>query len=153
SATLTTSGLSLPTGFALVGSFPSTILSWASASFMVQLSSTAVGPQFGQVTFRTNDPNVPTFGFNVSGMVSGIPPAGAPRIQLSGPALATGLGSGPLAIDQAAVLTDSTPGGFGGGSLTASMASGRTADDRLSILNQGSGPGQIGVAGSGVYYG
>ena len=33
------------------------------------------------------------------------------------------------------------------------MASGGTADDRLSILEQGSGAGQIGFDGSGVYYG
>ena len=33
------------------------------------------------------------------------------------------------------------------------MASGGTADDRLSILNQGNGPGQIGFDGSNIYYG
>jgi len=153
SAPLVTSGLSLPPGFALVGSFPATIPAGASARFMVQLSSTAVGPQFGQITFQTNDPGAPTFGFNVSGLVSGTPPAGAPRIGLSGPALATGLGTPPNVLDPGATLTDSSPQGFNGGSLTASLASGGTADDRLSILNQGTGAGQVGFDGSGVYYG
>jgi hypothetical protein len=153
SAPLTTSGLSLPPGYALAGSFPASIPAGGSASFMVQLASTAVGPQFGQITFRTNDPNAPTFGFNVSGVVSGTPPAGAPQIGLSGPALATGFGAPPNVLDPGATLTDSSPQGFNGGTLTVSMASGGTADDRLSILEQGSGAGQIGFNGSGVFYG
>ena len=153
SNTLTIGGLSLPPGFTLAGSFPATIPAGASGTFTVQLSSASVGSQFGQITFQTNDPNAPAFGFNVSGMVSGSPPVGAPQILLSGAALATGLGSGPLVLDPGATLTDSSPQGFAGGSLTISMASGGTGDDRLSILNQGSAAGQIGFNGSAVSFG
>ena len=78
SNTLTTSGLSMPPGFTLVGSFPATIPAGAAGTFTVQLSSASVASQFGQITFQTNDPNAPTFGFNVSGMVTGSPPVGAP---------------------------------------------------------------------------
>jgi hypothetical protein len=153
STALTTSGLVLPPGFALVGSFPATIAAGSSATFTLQLSSAAVGPQFGQVTFQTNDPNAETFAFNVSGLVSGTPPSGAPVVALSGPALATGLGWPAAGLAPAATLTESSPQGFGGGSLTVSMASGGTADDRLSILDEGNNAGQVGFNGSGVYYG
>jgi hypothetical protein len=85
--------------------------------------------------------------------VTGSAPGGAPVITLSGHALAIGLGSPPTVLDSGATVTDSSPQGFNGGTLTVSMASGGTADDRLSILNQGNGPGQIGFNGSGVWYG
>ena len=62
-------------------------------------------------------------------------------------------GIGPLVLDPGAILSDASPQGFDGGSLTISMASGGTGDDRLSILNQGTAAGQIGFNGSGVYYG
>lgn len=152
STPLTTSDLSLPPGFALVGSFPATIAAGASATFTIQLTASAVGPQFGQVTFQTNDPNAPTFGFNVSGTVNGTPPAGSPAITLSGPAMATGLDWPAAPLDPGAIVADSSPQGFNGGTLTVSMASGGTADDRLSIQNQGSNPGQIGFNGTEVYY-
>jgi hypothetical protein len=153
SAPLTTSGLSLPPGFVLDGAFPASIPAGSAASFTIQLASGAVGPQFGQVTFQTNDPDAPTFGFNVSGAVTGTPPDGAPQITLSGPALAIGLGSPATVLNPGATLTDSAAQGFAGGTLTVSMASGGTSDDRLSILNQGNGPGQIAFNGSGVWYG
>src|SRR5262249_40927401 len=54
SAPLTTSGLSLPPGFALDGTFPASIPAGSTASFTIQLASGAVGPQFGQITFQTN---------------------------------------------------------------------------------------------------
>src|SRR5262249_10216426 len=126
STPLTTSGLSLPPGFTLTGSFPATVAAEASATFTLELSTAAGGPQFGQVTFQTNDPDAPTFGFNVSGVVTGAPPAGAPTIALNGPAMATGLGSPAAPLAPAATLTDSSPQGFGGGSLTVSLASGGT---------------------------
>ncbi len=50
-------------------------------------------------------------------------------------------------------MTDSSAPGFAGGTLTVAMASAGTADDRLSILNQGNGPGQIAFDGSTVWYG
>ena len=153
SAPLATSGLVLPPGFTLVGTFPATIPSDESATFTLQLSAAEVGPQFGQVTFQTNDPDAPTFGFNVSGLVTGTPPAGGPAITRSGAALATGLGWPATALDPQATLTDSSPQGFAGGRLTVAMASGGTKDDRLSILDQGNNTGQIGFNGSGVYYG
>ena len=152
SAPLATSDLSLPPGFQLVGSFPTAISPGSSASFVVQLESTTVGAQFGQVTFTTNDANAPTFGFNVSGTVSGTPDAGSPEITQSGPALATGFQAAPLPLDSGMTLTDSSSQGWSGGSLTAAMASGGTGDDRLSILNEGSNSGEIGFDGVTVSY-
>ncbi len=151
--TVDLSGLGLPPGFTLVGIFPSSISAGSSADLTVALSSAAVGPQFGQITFQTNDPNAPTFGFNVSGSVTGTPPAGSPSIALSARAMAAGLGWPPSLLDPSATITDASPNGFAGGSLTVTMAGGGTPDDRLSIGNQGNGPGQIGFDGRNVAYG
>src|SRR5262249_43501640 len=136
----------------LVGGFPSSIAAGSTASFTVQLASTVVGSQFGQITFQTNDPNAPTFGFNVSGTVTGTPPAGAPQVTLSRAAVEIDFASIPRVLDTGVALTDSSSG-FTGGRVTVAMASGATANDRLSILNQGTGPGQIGFNGSNVTYG
>jgi cell shape-determining protein MreC len=59
-------------------------------------------------------------------------------------------------IDQgtAATASDGDGIGFSGGNLTVSFAAGSTsAEDVLSIRNQGTGAGQIGVSGSNVTYG
>src|SRR6185437_4554637 len=53
-----------------------------------------------------------------------------------------------------AIVADSDSPDFGGGSLTASIVGNRVSgEDVLSIVNQGSGSGQIGVSGSNVLYG
>ncbi|HIV72894.1 MAG TPA: DUF4347 domain-containing protein, partial [Candidatus Aquabacterium excrementipullorum] len=75
---------------------------------------------------------------------------------VAGDTLAYQKGDGPRTIDQgyAAAVTDADMVGFAGGTLTVSFTSGSTAgEDVLSILNQGTGAGQIGISGSNVTYG
>jgi VCBS repeat-containing protein len=75
---------------------------------------------------------------------------------LSGDSLAYSEGSGAVVIEQGGNVTvsdvDST--NFNTGTLTVSIPSGGdSAEDVLSIRNQGTGAGQIGVSGSNVTYG
>ena len=62
----------------------------------------------------------------------------------------TGLGA--TTIDPAATLSDVDSTNFNGGSLTVTISTGATADDRLEVRNVGTGIGQIGVAGSTISY-
>lgn len=75
-----------------------------------------------------------------------------PVLALSGGATSYTENGGPVVIDPAATFTDVDNGIFDRGSLTVDFASGGTADDRLAIRNEGTGPGQIGVSGSAVTY-
>jgi hypothetical protein len=50
-------------------------------------------------------------------------------------------------------VTDADSTDFNGGSLTVSLAANGTSTDQLTIINQGSAAGQIGVSGSNVTYG
>ena len=59
----------------------------------------------------------------------------------------------PVLLDPAATLTDPNTPDFRGGSLTVSITANGVAADRLMIRNEGTGTGQIGVAGSTVTYG
>ncbi|MBE9029630.1 DUF4347 domain-containing protein [filamentous cyanobacterium LEGE 11480] len=58
----------------------------------------------------------------------------------------------PVILDVGATVSDSTSADFDTGSLTVSVSSGGTADDRLSINNQGTGTNQIGLDGRIVTY-
>jgi murein DD-endopeptidase MepM/ murein hydrolase activator NlpD len=71
SATLTVSNLVLPSGFSLVGSFPASIAVGSSATFTLQMATDASGTDAGILSFNTNDPNAPTYSFDVKGVVTG----------------------------------------------------------------------------------
>ncbi|MDA0282651.1 MAG: DUF4347 domain-containing protein, partial [Planctomycetota bacterium] len=55
-------------------------------------------------------------------------------------------------IDGTATVTDSDSIDFNTGTLTVDFTANGTANDRLAILNEGTGAGQIGVSGSNVSY-
>lgn len=59
----------------------------------------------------------------------------------------------PVFIANAAVVNDSQAPVFAGGNLVAKLTANSTVDDRLSVNNQGTGAGQIGVSGANVSYG
>ncbi|MBF0417347.1 MAG: DUF4347 domain-containing protein, partial [Magnetococcales bacterium] len=86
----------------------------------------------------------------------GILPSANPVIaNIHGDVLSYSEGSGALLIDQGGnvTVTDADSSDFSGGQLTVSITANRdTSDDLLSIRNQGSGAGQIGVSGSNVTY-
>jgi len=61
-------------------------------------------------------------------------------------------GDGETVIDNSIGVSDTDTTDFSGGNLTVSLVGTDGIDDRLSIQNQGSGSGQIGVSGSTVSY-
>jgi hypothetical protein len=74
---------------------------------------------------------------------------------LSGDSLSYSEGDGPLVIEQSgnALVADVDSANLDTGTLTVSIpAGGNSAEDVLSIQNQGTGAGQIGVSGSNVTY-
>lgn len=83
----------------------------------------------------------------------------APLLDLDAVAAGTGtIGSyseqaPPARIAPAATLTDPDSLDFMGGSLTVTFTANGTADDQLGVLHEGTGAGQIGVAGGTVSYG
>ncbi|MBP7111441.1 MAG: DUF4347 domain-containing protein, partial [Nitrosomonas sp.] len=81
----------------------------------------------------------------------------APTItNLSGDSLSYNEGAGAVVIEQGAnaLVADIDSSNFDTGTLTVSIPSGGdSAEDVLSIRNQGTGAGQIGVSGSSVTYG
>ena len=80
-----------------------------------------------------------------------IPFNNAPLIDLADPPgdaiLAYSENDAPSSIAPAATVSDVDSPDFSGGALIVSFAANGDADDMLSIIDQGSGPGQIGVAG------
>ncbi len=65
-------------------------------------------------------------------------------------------GGSPVLLDSGsnATVTDLDSGNFDGGNVTVAIVSNRASgEDILAVQNQGTGPGQIGVAGSSITYG
>jgi hypothetical protein len=83
----------------------------------------------------------------------------APIVDLNGVAAGTSAtlsyieNGAPKAIAPGATIADVDSPDFAGGSLTVSFASNGTSADQLTIGNQGTAAGQIGVSGSNVTYG
>jgi hypothetical protein len=67
---LTAGSLSLPAGFSLVGSFPSSVAAGGTASFVVQLDAAAAGSFSGTLSFNDNDPNNNPYRFTLSGQAT-----------------------------------------------------------------------------------
>lgn len=66
---LSLSNLSLPNGFILNSSFPSTIASGASVAFDLQLDAATTGMYSGTVQFNTNDVDKNPFSFTLKGFI------------------------------------------------------------------------------------
>ncbi|MCY2995653.1 MAG: choice-of-anchor D domain-containing protein, partial [Planctomycetota bacterium] len=69
--TLDPSSLTLPTGFSLVGSFPSSVSSYASATFTVRLVASSSGQFQGTLSFNSNDADESPFDVTLGGTVTG----------------------------------------------------------------------------------
>src|SRR4029077_11824731 len=59
----------------------------------------------------------------------------------------------PIAISPSATISDAAMANFNGGSLTVALTANGTSADQLTISNQGTGAGQIGISGANVTYG
>ncbi|NNJ10270.1 tandem-95 repeat protein, partial [Chloroflexales bacterium ZM16-3] len=76
----------------------------------------------------------------------------APVITLTSGATPYLMGDPPVVIDSGATVSDSDSLDFNTGQLSVALTGGSTGD-RLSVLNEGSGVGQIGVSGTSVLFG
>ncbi len=77
----------------------------------------------------------------------------APDLTLPDGAVSYTENSDPEIIAATATVSDVDLSSFDTGTLTVGLANNATADDRLAINNEGTGPGEIGVSGSDVTYG
>jgi hypothetical protein len=76
----------------------------------------------------------------------------APAITLPGAAVSYTENELAVVIDGGAPLSDSDSADFDTGMLTVDFSAGGTTNDRLTIRNEGTGAGQIGISGSTVRY-
>ncbi len=77
----------------------------------------------------------------------------APIVTLPGAAVTYVENAVPLLIDGGATVADIDSADFDTGSLTIDLSVNASADDRLGIRHEGTGAGQIGVAGSSISHG
>lgn len=77
----------------------------------------------------------------------------APAVSLPGGGLSYTENDSATVINATATVTDADSADFNGGHLTVSYTANGSVDDRLEIQNEGTGAGQIGVAGSNVSFG
>ncbi|MDI9635366.1 DUF4394 domain-containing protein [Geitlerinema splendidum] len=68
-APLNLSNLTLPEGFSLVGTLPSTVAAGGTTSFDVRLDADAIGTPSGELSFITNDSDENPFNFQIQGTV------------------------------------------------------------------------------------
>ncbi len=73
-APLTTSGLTPPPGFTVVGPLSSSIPVGGFDDFTVRLDTSSTGTKSGQISFTDNDSNESPFDFEISGTVNAPPP-------------------------------------------------------------------------------
>ncbi|MCW6050765.1 DUF4347 domain-containing protein [Lyngbya sp. CCAP 1446/10] len=78
-AALNLSNLTLPTGFSIVGTLPATVAAAGTATFQVQVDTTAVGNKTGTLQFVNDDSDENPFNFPISASVTAAP---APEIQV-----------------------------------------------------------------------
>ena len=88
-AALTTSGLSLPTGFTLTEGLSSSIAAGGSDTFTVRMDTSITGTKSGEIRFTNNDIDESLFNFAIRGTVNapGVDIPGNPVLMSATPAL------------------------------------------------------------------
>lgn len=76
-----------------------------------------------------------------------------PTVSLTPNARSFSENGAPVVLDSGALVSDGDSPNFDTGSLIVTISHGANANDLLEIRNQGTDPGQIGVAGSNVTFG
>ncbi|MFO0928661.1 MAG: tandem-95 repeat protein [Gemmataceae bacterium] len=136
-AALTLADLHLPDGVALVGSFPDSVAPGTGQPITLRLDGVTAGGKFGEVRFRTNDADEPTFAFPVSGRVTGATDPATPVLSWPGPAIAYGRSKAATAIAASASLAADPSTGFAGSVLRAIVVAGGSALDVLGVQPAG----------------
>ncbi len=88
----------------------------------------------------------------ISLIIDGVGSNQAPVISNSGGSVDFTENGAPVVIDGTITVADPDSTDFDGGALSVSFSAGGSLGDRLSIWNQGTGVGQIGVTGNSVTY-
>jgi hypothetical protein len=134
----------------------------------------AVAPLHGNVTLNADGTFVYThngsanfsdsFSYTLRDADGGVADTGSVTISVSGgantpPSLTPGPGSpaytenaARIFIDSAISVTDPDSADLDGGSLIVTLTANGSAEDRLALQNQGTGPNQVGVSGTDVTY-
>ncbi|MBI1310043.1 choice-of-anchor D domain-containing protein [bacterium] len=125
-ATLTTSGLSVPAGYTVTEPLSASIAAGSSDTFTVRLDAATAGTKSGQISFTTNDSDETPYNFSITGSVQ------APMV----PEIAvTGLGSTSIADgDSSPSTTDGTDFGsvtLGGTALSRTFTVSNTGTATL----------------------
>ncbi|MFN7878340.1 MAG: peptidoglycan DD-metalloendopeptidase family protein [Pirellula sp.] len=138
--TLELTDVKLPLGFSLSGSFPSSIPSGGTASFTVLLDISRVGTRQGAMSFKTNDPDVPVFWFNLAGNVTGMEPSQWFRLNLPGPAKAYYHGDPAILVaPRADIVENLTPVSFSNSVLRVEIDNLSQSSEVLSLARPGWG--------------
>jgi hypothetical protein len=119
-STLTTSSLTLPSGFTLIEGLSASIAAGSSDTFTVWLNTSSTGAHSGQISFVNNDSDENPFNFSITGFVN--PPL-APEIAV--------LGNGVNIVDG-----DTTPSTTDGTDF-GTVAQGATDDRVFTVSNTG----------------
>ena len=88
----------------------------------------------------------------VSLIIVGVGTNQAPVINNSGSAVDFTENGTPVVVDGTITVADADSADFDGGTLSVEISAGDSFGDRLSIFDQGTGIGQIGVSGNDVTY-
>ncbi len=102
----------------------------------------------GNVNFDANGENLDALSLIIIGSGTNQ----APVIGNSGGAVDFTEDGAPTIIDSTITVADADSADFSGGLLSVDISAGGANGDRLSIFNQGTGAGQIGVSGNDVTY-
>jgi Ca2+-binding RTX toxin-like protein len=117
-----------------------------------------VGNAAGEIRYFLNTGTPPTAGVKITINVTPESENAAPVVDLNGAAGGTGStlayteNDAAAALAAGATVTDSDSVNFDGGTLEVSFTNNGGSGDRLTILNQGTGAGQISVSGNVVSY-
>jgi VCBS repeat-containing protein len=152
------------TTFSKTGTYGSLVLTKATGAYTYTLANGQANVQAlaaGQTvtdsfTYTVSDGHGGTMSTNLTVTVFGTNDAPVIDLNGAGAGASTSLnytaGSAATAIAPSATVADIDSTDFNGGSLTVAFTANGTSTDQLTIQNQGTGPGQIGVSGSNVTY-
>jgi VCBS repeat-containing protein len=98
-----------------------------------------------QFTISDGDSSTGQTSTTVSRPVNVIPVNDSPIVTLPGGPLSVPEGAVPINIDPTAGITDPDSHDYDGGTITVSLPVGATTSDFLTIQNQGTGAGQVGI--------
>ena len=154
-ASLNVNSLRFPAGFALIGTFPSSVPAHQTRQFTLQMDTLTVGRKYGAVQFSSNSlGGFDTFTFLVEGQTTGTPAAGTPQLSSGGPSAVVFRAGVMTAYVAPRGVVSPNGASFAGGYLEASVIDpiGFGAE-YTSVVDQGRAVGQIGLDGTAVLFG